>query len=323
MTINEQEYREMYRVMRRIRAFENAAAELWEEGEIHGELHLANGHEAVAAGISAHLREEDSVAATHRAHNAAIAKGVDIKPMLAEILGRETGLSRGKGGHMHLFDPETNFGCSGIIGAGLPLSLGPGLAADLEGTDAVSVAYLGEGAANQGSFHESLNMASVWDLPVIFVIEDDKWAVSMTKGETTAVDSNTDRAIGQDMPGLSVNGMNPRDVSATAGYAVQRARNGAGPTLIEAECYHYSGHFEALPQEALAPDELEEWRERDPLPQARQELRDEFGVSEDDLDAIDSEVRDEVDEAVEFALDSPLPDAEVGLENVFAEEGSV
>jgi pyruvate dehydrogenase E1 component alpha subunit len=319
MTVNDQEYIDLYWVMRRIREFETAVADLWADSEIHGELHLSNGHEAVAAGVGAHLREEDSVAGTHRAHNAAIAKGVDLKPLLAEILGRETGFSRGKGGHMHLFDPDTNFGCSGIIGAGLPLSLGPGMVASFRDTDAVSVAFLGEGAANQGSFHESLNLASVWNLPVVFVIEDDKWAVSMTKGETTAVESNAIRADGYDMSGLAIDGMDPREVHTTADNAVERARNGAGPTLIEAQCYHYSGHFEALPQEALAPDELEEWRERDPLPRARQELRDEFDVSEDDLDAIDEEIDEEVADAVEFARESSLPDPEVGLENVFTE----
>lgn len=322
MALNSEEYTDMYRSMRRIRAFETAAADLWADGEIHGELHLSTGHEAVAAGVGAHLSDEDAIAGTHRAHNAAVAKGVDLKPLLAEILGRETGLSRGKGGHMHLFDTDTNFGCSGIIGAGLPLSLGPGIAATFRDTDTVSVAFLGEGAVNQGSFHESLNLASVWDLPVIFVIEDDKWAVSMTKGETTAVDSNTDRALGYDMPGLAVDGMTPREVHAAGDYAIERARSGAGPTLIEASCYHYDGHFESLPQEAIAPDELEEWRDLDPLPRARRELQNEFDVSEADLDAIDEEIEDEVADAVAFALDSPLPDPDVALENVFAEEGS-
>lgn len=225
---------------------------------------------------------------------------------------------------MHLFDPHTNFGCSGIIGAGLPLSLGPALAGEFRDTDIVSVAFLGEGAANQGSFHESLNLASTWELPVVFVIEDDKWAVSMTKTETTAVESNTDRAVGHDMPGLAVDGMNPREMYNAAGYAVQRARNGDGPTLIEAACYHYRGHFETVPQEAVADEEeLEAWRERDPLPRARAELKDEYGVSDTELDAIDDEVAQEVEDAVEFALDSSLPDSGVALENVFVEEGSV
>jgi pyruvate dehydrogenase E1 component alpha subunit len=323
MRVTRETYTNLYRSMRRIREFELASGELWADGEMHGELHLSTGQEAVAAGVCAHLEKEDTVGSTHRAHNAAIAKGVDLDPMLAEILGRETGLSRGKGGHMHLFDTNVNFGCSALVGGGLPLSLGPGLAATFRGTDDASVAFLGEGAANEGTFHESLNLASVWDLPVVFVIEDDKWAVSMSKEETTAVDSNTDRAIGHDMPGLAVDGMNPREVYAAGGYAIERARNGAGPTLIEASCYHYSGHFESFPQEALAPDELEEWRERDPLPRARRELRDEFGVSEDELNAIDNEVDEEIADAVEFALESPLPDPEVALENVFAEEGAI
>lgn len=323
MVIGKHDYLELYRVMRRIREFENAAADLWHDAEIHGELHLSNGHEAVAAGIGAHLREDDAVAGTHRAHNAAIANGIDIEAMLAEILGRKTGLSRGKGGHMHLFDPDTNFGCSGIIGAGLPLSLGPALTATVRGTDAVSVAFLGEGAANQGSFHESLNLASAWDLPVVFVIEDDKWAVSMTKTETTAVESNTDRALGHDLPGLAVDGMDPREMYTAGGYAVQRARSGGGPTLIEAECYHYRGHFETVPQEAVADEEeMAAWRDRDPLPRARRELADDFGVPETDLDAIDDEVAAEVEAAVEFARDSPLPESEIALETVFAEGGA-
>lgn len=223
---------------------------------------------------------------------------------------------------MHLFDAERNFGTSGIVGAGLPLSLGPAAAADMRGTDDVSVAFLGTGATNQGAFHESLNLAAVWELPVVFVVEDDRWAVSMSKEETTGVASNVERARGNGLEGIHVDGMNPRETYAAAGYAVERARNGGGPTLLEAECYHFRGHFETFPREAVAPEELEAWRERDPIPRARRELRGEYGVPVDDLDEIDESVEAEVGAAVEAALDSPLPDPSVALENVFTDAGT-
>lgn len=321
MPLEKDEFLSLYRVMRRIREVENELAELWKKGKIHGELHLSNGQEGVAAGVCAHLQDDDAVGGTHRAHNAAIAKGVDLRQMLAEILGRKTGLSRGKGGHMHLFDSETNFGCTGIVGAGTPISLGPALAAQYKDTGNVSISFLGEGAVNQGSFHESLNLASLWDLPVVFVIEDNKWGVSVPKQQSTAVDWNTKKAPGYDIPGIRVDGMDVREMYHAAGQAIRRARNGNGPTLIEAECYHYQGHFETLPQEMLDEEELAEWRERDPIPRARQELQEEFDVPEEELDSIDSEINDEVEEAVKFALESDLPDPEEALENLFIEGG--
>jgi pyruvate dehydrogenase E1 component alpha subunit len=285
-------------------------------GPIPGELHLAAGHEASGAGVCAHLRDDDTVTAPHRPHHVAIAKGVDLERMTAEIFGRETGLCRGKGGHMHLFDPDVNFACSGIIAEGVPPAVGAALAAKKRNSDAVAVAFLGEGAIDQGAFLESLNLAAVHDLPVVFVVEDNDWAISMPKERVTDVEYGSQRAGGFDMPGMHVDHDDAIDVYEAAEEAIGRARDGNGPTLLEVQVHRRMGHFMG-DAEAYRPDEdVERHQARDSIERLAESLR-ERGVSDDDLLEIRGQAEARVEEAIEWAKDQPEPAPETAYENVF------
>jgi TPP-dependent pyruvate/acetoin dehydrogenase alpha subunit len=243
MNLSKEQLLSMYRQMRTIRFFEDALAAAYMEGKtpafdigsgpVPGEMHLAAGQEPVAVGTCAHLTKDDTVVGTHRPHHFAIAKGVPLDKMAAEIFGKETGLGRGKGGHMHLIDVEHKFSCSGIIGASFPPALGAALAAKKMGKDWVAVAFAGEGAANQGSFHESLNFASLLHLPVIFIIEDNAWAISVAKSKSTCISDNSQRAAAYGIPGVRVEENDVLAVYEVVGEAVARARRGEGPSLIE------------------------------------------------------------------------------------------
>lgn len=286
-------------------------------GPIPGELHLAAGHEASGAGVCEHLRDDDTVTAPHRPHHIAIAKGVDLKRMTAEIFGRETGLSRGKGGHMHLFDPDVNFACSGIIAQGCPPAVGAALAAKKRNTDSVAVAFVGEGAIDQGGFLESLNLAAVQDLPVVFVIEDNDWAISMPKDRITDVESGADRAKGFDMPGTRVDADDAISVFEAARDAIGRARDGNGPSLLEVQVHRRMGHFMGDPQEYRPDEDVERHQARDSIERLGRELQDR-GVDEDDLQLIRIETQERVDDAIEWAKRQPEPDPETAYEDVFA-----
>ncbi len=235
----------MYRHMLVSRYFEEAIEKAYLEGKtpafnmasgpIPGEMHLSNGQEPCAVGVCAHLEPSDVVTSTHRPHHVAIAKGVDLKKMAAEIFGKATGLSGGRGGHMHIFDAAVNFSCSGIIAEGMGPAVGAALSRKMQSKPGVAVSFLGEGAANQGAFHEALNLAAVWKLPVLFVVEDNAWGISVAKSESTAVARNDARAAGYGMPGAYIPGNDPIAIFDVAGEAVARARAGGGPTLIEIE----------------------------------------------------------------------------------------
>jgi TPP-dependent pyruvate/acetoin dehydrogenase alpha subunit len=286
-------------------------------GPVPGEMHLAAGQEPVAVGVCAHLRPEDTVVGTHRPHHFAIAKGVPLDRMAAEIFGKVTGLGRGKGGHMHLFDPAHNFACSGIIGASLPPACGAALAAKKMGQDLVAVAFFGEGAANQGSFHESLNLAGLWKLPVIFVCEDNKWAISVEKSVSTAIASNADRAAAYGMPGVRVEHNDALEVFEVAGEAVGRARRGDGPSLIEVKTDRYLGHFQGDPEAYRPKGEVEELRKDDPIPALGAHLRM-HGLLDDVTDAtIRTRAHQRVTDAYAFARESAYPTPEEALQHVF------
>jgi len=324
----------MYEMMVRIRDYEETMAKVYLEGKlpphiqkglafdigggpIPGEMHLAAGQEPVAVGVCVHLREEDTVCGTHRPHHFAIAKGVPMPEMTAEIYGKVTGLGRGKGGHMHLFDAKHRFSCSGIIGASLPPACGAALAAKLRGTQSVAVAFFGEGATNQGAFHESLNLAALWKLPVVFVCEDNKWAISVPKSASTAIPSNADRAAAYGMPGVLVEHNDAVDVCIAAGEAVERARRGGGPTLIEVKTDRYLGHFQGDPEVYRPKGEVAELRKHDPIPKLLAQLR-ELQVLDDAGDAaLVARVKDEVAAAYAFARSSPYPAPEEALQHVF------
>ena len=288
------------------------------KGPIPGEMHLSSGQEPCAVGVCAHLRADDTVTATHRPHHIAIAKGVDLKAMTAEIFGKTDGLSGGRGGHMHLFDPKVNFCCSGIVAQGMGPAVGAALAARMRDSGAVAVSYIGEGAANQGAFHESLNLAAVWKAPVVFVIEDNAWGISVAKKASTAILRNADRAAAYGMPGVFVADNDVDAVYAAAGEAIGRARGGQGPTLIEIETWRLEGHFMGDAEGYRPRGELESLRLRDPIPRYRQQLCG-AGVEPARLQEIEARERLAVDEAVEFARRSPYPAPHSAFEAVFAQ----
>jgi acetoin:2,6-dichlorophenolindophenol oxidoreductase subunit alpha len=324
----------MYETMLVIRDFEERMVNVYLEGKlppaiqhglafdigggpVPGEMHLAAGQEPVAVGACAHLRDEDTVVGTHRPHHFAIAKGVPLDRMAAELFGKATGLSRGKGGHMHLFDPEHNFSCSGIEGASLPPATGAALAYKKLGRDAVAVAFFGEGAANQGTFHEALNLAGLWQLPAVFICEDNRWAISVPKEKSTAIRSNADRAAAYGMPGVSVEHNDAVEMFEAAGDAVARARRGDGPTLIEVQTDRYLGHFQGDAEVYRPKGEADDLRGHDPIPKLASEMRSR-GVLDDALDdEIKARAAQRVTDAYEFARESPLPDPGEALEHVF------
>ncbi|HEX6878620.1 MAG TPA: thiamine pyrophosphate-dependent dehydrogenase E1 component subunit alpha [Nocardioidaceae bacterium] len=315
----------LYETMALSRAFEEAILSEYHadkgpgfdigKGLIPGEMHLSAGQEPVAAGFCAHLTADDAVTATHRPHHFAIAHGVDLRKMAAEIYGRETGLGRGRGGHMHLFDPETHFSCSGIIAEGYPPALGQAFAFMRRGTDRIAVAVTGEGAANQGGFHESLNLAALWKLPVVFVVEDNDWGISVPRTASTSISSNADRAAAYGIPGERVE----NDVEAVydaAGRAVARARAGQGPSLIEVHTLRLWGHFEGDAQ-GYRP-ELSEVSEHDPIPRYEQLLRNDGLLDDEKVAEIKRLVDTAVGDAIDFAKSSPVPDPTSATSHVFA-----
>ncbi|MFC7201460.1 thiamine pyrophosphate-dependent dehydrogenase E1 component subunit alpha [Halospeciosus flavus] len=290
-------------------------------GPIPGELHLAAGQEAAAAGVCAHLRDDDTVTAPHRPHHVAIAKGVDLERMTAEIFGRRTGLCKGKGGHMHLFDPDVNFACSGIIAEGCPPAVGAAMAAQKRGEDSVAVAFLGEGAVDQGGFLESLNLAAVQNLPVVFVVEDNDWAISMPQERVTDVEVSAQRAEGFDMPGVRVDHDDAVAVYEAAREAVGRARDGNGPTLLDVQVHRRMGHFMG-DAEAYRPEEDKEAAERrDSIERLADDLRDR-GVDETELDEIRADAEARVEEAIDWAKEQPEPDPEEAYEDVFVDDAT-
>lgn len=317
----------MYETMVKSRYYEETMARAYLEGKtpkfdiaqgpVPGEMHLSAGQEPCAVGVCAHLRPSDTVTATHRPHHVAIAKGVDLKRMTAEIFGKRTGLGGGRGGHMHLFDPAVNFSCSGIIAEGGGPAVGAALAAVLQGRDDVAVSYIGEGGVNQGGFHESLNLAALWKLPVIFVVEDNAWAISVPKSQATSIPRVSDRAAAYGMPGVHVSDNDTLEVYRAAEDAVRRARNGEGPTLIEIETYRFMGHFEGDPQVYRPPDEVEMLEEKDPIPRLREQMIRNGDMTEAKAEEIEAKARSDVDEAFEFARQSAYPEPEEALTEVF------
>ncbi len=320
--------REMHRQMLRIRLFEETIQQIYFEGKtpafdiaagpVPGEMHLAAGQEPVAAGVCAHLRPTDAVTATHRPHHVALAHGMDMKKLAAEIFGKETGLGHGKGGHMHLFDPATNFGCSGIIAEGMPTAVGHALAFKKLGRDDIAVSFFGEGAANQGAFHESLNLAALWKLGVVFVCEDNAWAISVPKDKATAIPNNSDRAAAYGIPGVLVADNDPVAIHEAAGEAVARARRGGGPSLIEVKTDRLLGHFEGDPQLYRSKEELALLKERDALRAFERRLIDTGVLTAAEAEAAWKQARAEVDAAIEFARSSPSPEPASALQHVFA-----
>jgi TPP-dependent pyruvate/acetoin dehydrogenase alpha subunit len=328
MALDKEALLNLYRMIVKIRTFEERVGQMYYEeklpafdiaaGPIPGEMHLYSGQEAVAAGVCAHLRPDDPVTSTHRPHGHLIAKGVDINKMMAEIFGKKTGICQGKGGHMHLFDPTLHFGCGGIIGGGIPHAVGAALAIKKQGQDRIAVAFFGEGAANIGAFHESLNLAGVWKLPIVFVVEDNLYAISVPKTASTSVRSNAERGAAYGIPAVQVDGQNAVAVYEAAQEAVGRARRGEGPSLIEAICYRFRGHFEGDAEGYLPEGAKAAWKEKDPITILGAQLKEQGWLTDGEAAAIQAEMTQQVAAAEKFARESPYPAPEEALEHVFA-----
>lgn len=300
-----------YRTMRTIRDFEECLHAEFAKGDIPGFVHLYAGEEAAGTGIMVHLNDRDRIASTHRGHGHCIAKGVDVKAMMAEIYGKATGLCGGKGGSMHVADLSKGMmGANGILGAGAPLACGAALAAKYRGDGAVGISFVGDGASNQGTFLESLNLAAVWNLPAIFVVENNGYAESTSRDYAVAVDSYVDRAAGFGLPGVTVDGLDFFAVYEAAGEMIRRAREGGGPALLECKMIRMYGHFEGDQQTYRAKGELEDIRaNKDCIKMFADRVVDAGVVTRSELQAIDKESAKVIAEALAFAKSEPLPTA--------------
>lgn len=309
----------MYTTMNKIRMFESMLQEHFAAGKIPGFVHLYLGEEAVAVGACACLTDRDSITSTHRGHGHLIAKGGDLKLMMAEIFGKSTGYCKGKGGSMHIADVDLGIlGANGIVGGGGPLATGAALAAKYRKTQDVTVCFFGDGASNQGTTQESLNLASAWKLPVVFVNENNGYGISCPQCKSMAVTDIADRAAAYDMPGVVVDGNDVLAVHEAVGEAVKRARRGEGPTLIECKTYRWRGHFEGDACTYRCVEELNEWMAKDPIPRFEEKLVESGLATATELDGIKAAVKKELDAALEFAQSSPLPELSALLEDVYA-----
>jgi pyruvate dehydrogenase E1 component alpha subunit len=313
----------MLRVMLRIRRFEERCAALSERGKLPGFLHLYIGEEAIAAGVCANLRPSDYITSTHRGHGHVIAKGGDVRLMMAELYGKATGYCKGKGGSMHIADGGLGIlGANGIVGGGLEIAAGAGAGLQYMGADSVAACFFGDGAASQGAFHESLNLASTWKLPVIYVNENNHFAISTRNAKQRNVESIASRAAGYGVPGFKIDGNNAEEVCEAAGEAVERARRGGGPTILECETWRWRGHSEGDPERYYrTAEENDEWKKRDPIAALRGRMEDGGFLGVDDFAAIDREILAEIDSAVAFGESSPYPAAEDLASDVYAALG--
>ncbi len=312
----------LWQRMTLIREFEERLRTLVERGVPVGAVHFYTGQEAVAAGVCAALRREDWIASTHRGHGHAIAKGVDVRPMMAELYGKTTGTNRGKGGSMHITDTTVGMlGVNPIVGMGVAHAVGAALSAKVRRTDQVAVAFFGEGGASMGVVHESMNMASIWKLPVVFVCENNGYAQATPFEYAVAAERVADRAAAYRMPGRTVDGMDALAVHDAAREYVERARRGAGPALLECMTYRYHGHHQGDdPLRYRTRAEQEEARARDPLACFRAAMRESGGLPQEELDGLEAAARQQLDEAVAFAEAGPLPEPEELLTDVYVEK---
>lgn len=320
MKVPNEDMKRMYKTLVRIRKFESKAIDLFAEGQIPGFLHSYLGEEAIATGVCANLRKTDFITSTHRGHGHIIAKGGDTKYMMAELYGRTTGYCKGKGGSMHIADRDLGIlGANGIVGAGQDIAVGAGLAIRYRGTDQVAACFFGDGSTNQGTFHEALNLASVWKLPVIFVCENNHFGISMSQSKHQAIQDIADRAASYGFPGIAVDGNDVMAVYEVAKEAVDRARKGQGPTLIECKTWRWRGHFEGDPGTYKDPKEQEAWMDKEPVGRYRTFLEENGVMTSDETSAIDTMIDDEIDAAIAFASESPLPKPEDVVKDVYTD----
>lgn len=309
---------ELYKNMVTIRRFEEKVSELFAKGAIPGFVHLYIGQEAVAVGVCANLRKEDYIVSTHRGHGHCIAKGANLNKMMAELFGKASGYCKGKGGSMHIADYGSGIlGANGIVGANIPIAAGAAFAAKSRGTDQVGVAFFGDGASSTGAFHEGINIAAAWKLPAIFVCENNLYAISTRANRTIPVRNIADKAAAYGIPGVVVDGMDVIAVYDAAHEAVERAKKGEGPTLIECKTYRFCGSFEGDPQLYRSKEEREEWMKRDPVNFGRK-LVENGHMTNVELEKIELEIKSTIEEAVKYASESPYPGSEEATTDLFA-----
>lgn len=297
-----------YREMLRIRAFDQKAAELFSQGQMAGNIHTCVGQEAVAVGACQALTRKDFITSTHRGHGHCLAKGGEPKKMMAELFGKATGYCHGKGGSMHIADVSLGIlGANGIVGAGMPIAAGSALATKIMGGNEVTLAFFGDGASNEGAFHEALNMASAWSLPVIFLCENNLYGISTTLSRVSKLADIADRASAYGIPGISVDGNDVFAVYDAVTKAADRARGGQGPTLIECKTYRHRGHYEGDPQTYKSKSEADVWKQQDPISRLRQHIADQGFASADILSQAEDNAQSEIEDAVKYALSSPYP----------------
>jgi TPP-dependent pyruvate/acetoin dehydrogenase alpha subunit len=313
----------LYRTMVTIRLFEEKVGALFTVARIHGGVHLYLGQEAVATGACAALRPDDYITSTHRGHGHCIAKGGRLDLMLAEIFGKVTGYCKGKGGSMHIADLDSGIlGANGIVGGGIPIAVGAAFACKLQKNNRVVLCFFSDGASNQGSFHEALNLAAVLTLPVVFLCENNQWAVSTPSNYSVPVENIADRSASYGMPGSVVDGNDVLAVYQGVKEAVDRARSGGKPTLVEAKTYRWGGHYKGDPQVYRSRQEVEEWRQkRDPITLFQQRLEAEGLLDETGAEAIRTEVQRAIDSAVQFAEASPEPGLELLYADLYVDQG--
>lgn len=318
MAIEKEKLIGMYQTMVRIRVFEERVSKEFAAGNIPGFVHVYIGQEATATGACANLRPDDYIASTHRGHGHLIAKGGQMERMMAELYGRKAGYCKGKGGSMHIADVDIGIlGANGIVGGGIPIAGGAALSAQMRGTDQVVICFLGDGASNRGTFHEGVNLAACWNLPVVYIVENNLYAEKTRISDTSRVPNLSDRASSYGIPDVTVDGNDVMAVYEAVGEAVARARKGEGPTLVECKTYRWHGHYEGDPQTYKPKEEIEEWKMKDPIPVFRKRLVEMKVLTEQEAEKTDREVNDEIDRAVKFAEESPFPTPEEALEDVF------
>jgi pyruvate dehydrogenase E1 component alpha subunit len=314
---------DMYRQMLTIRFFEEKVFELYGQNLVPGTIHLYAGEEAVAVGVCANLRRDDYITSTHRGHGHCIAKGARLDKTMAEILGRKTGYCKGKGGSMHIADFSVGMlGATAVVGAGIPIATGAGLSIKLRGTDQVAACFFGDGASNQGTFHEGINLAAVWHLPVVFVCENNLYAMGTRQTRVMLIDNIADRAASYGIPGVVVDGNDVLAVFEVTREAVERARRGEGPTLLECKTYRLKGHSRFDPAAYRPKDEVNEWLRKDAIARFQARLLEMGITTESEIQRIIDKARNDVEEATKFALESPFPQPAEALDDVYAAKES-
>ncbi len=310
---------EIYKRMNEARAFENKVSYFFARGMVHGTTHLSIGQEASGVASCMALREDDYITSTHRGHSQVIGKGIDLNRMMAELLGKYTGYCKGKGGSMHIADVEAgNLGANGVVGGGIPIAVGAALTQQMKKTGRIVLCFFGDGATNEGSFHESVNLASIWKLPVIFFCENNLYGMSMPQSKSMNIENIADRAKAYGIPGYIIDGNDAIEVYKTVKEVAEYVRNGNGPVLIESRTYRWLGHSKSDAQVYRTKEEVEEWKAKCPIKRLRNYMLENNFASQEELDKVEKKAVEDIEKAVEFANQSPEPPLETLTEDVYA-----